>query len=193
MTQCSSSALGDQAPWVSAWERSWAGCSVQAMLGALRPSGSSWFLAGVGVGNGGQILSAFHPLWPQQPSQPNPPWGSTFESCQPREAAPARLTSRVLLWPLCANSLDKPGNCRESHSVVSDSLQPHGLDSPLDSPDQNTGEGSLSLLQGIFPTQGSNPCCRRILYPLSHQGRQACAHPQCQAACCPGSGPCKQP
>ena len=45
--------------------------------------------------------------------------------------------------------------------------------SPQNSPGQNTGEGSLSLLQGIFPTQGSNsglPCCRRILYQLSHQG-----------------------
>ena len=33
--------------------------------------------------------------------------------------------------------------------------------------------GSLSLLQGIFPTQGSNSGllhCRRILYQLSHQG-----------------------
>ena len=33
----------------------------------------------------------------------------------------------------------------------------HGLYSPLNSPGQNTGESSLSLLQGIFPTQGSNP------------------------------------
>jgi len=41
------------------------------------------------------------------------------------------------------------------------------------SPDQNTGAGSLSLLQGIFPTQGSNPGlphCRRILYQLNHKG-----------------------
>ena len=45
----------------------------------------------------------------------------------------------------------------ESHSVVSDSLRPHGLYSPWNSPGQNTGVGSLSLLQGIFPTQGSNP------------------------------------
>ena len=40
-------------------------------------------------------------------------------------------------------------------------------------PGQNTGVGSYSLLQGIFPTQGSNPGlphCRRILYQLSHQG-----------------------
>ena len=38
-------------------------------------------------------------------------------------------------------------------SVVSDSLRPHGLYSPWNSPDQNTEVGSLSLLQGIFPTQ----------------------------------------
>ena len=43
-----------------------------------------------------------------------------------------------------------------SGSVMSDSLQPHGLYSPWDSPGQNTGVGSLSLLQGIFQTQGSN-------------------------------------
>ena len=40
----------------------------------------------------------------------------------------------------------------ESHSVVSDPLQPHGLYSPRNSPGQNTGVGSLSLLQRIFPT-----------------------------------------
>ena len=45
----------------------------------------------------------------------------------------------------------------ESHSVMSDSLQPHGLYSPQNSPGQNTGVGSLSLLQGIFPTQGLKP------------------------------------
>ena len=57
--------------------------------------------------------------------------------------------------------------------VVSDSLWPHGLQSPWDPPGQNTGVGSLSLLQGIFPTQGSNPGsphCRQILYQLSHKG-----------------------
>ena len=61
----------------------------------------------------------------------------------------------------------------ESRSVVSDSLRPHRLSSPWNSPGQNTGVGSLSLLQGIFPTQGSNPGlphCRRILYQLSHKG-----------------------
>ena len=45
----------------------------------------------------------------------------------------------------------------EGCSVVSNSLGPHGLHSPWNSPGQNAGVGSLSLLQGIFPTQGSNP------------------------------------
>ena len=61
----------------------------------------------------------------------------------------------------------------ESHSVVSNSLQPYGLYSPWNSPGQNTRVGSLSLLQGIFPTQGSNSClphCRQILYQLRHKG-----------------------
>ena len=38
---------------------------------------------------------------------------------------------------------------------------------------KNTGVGSLSLLQGIFPTQRSNPRlphCRSILYQLNHKG-----------------------
>ena len=50
---------------------------------------------------------------------------------------------------------------------MSDSLQPHGLYSPWNSPGQKTGVGSLSLLQGVLPTQGSNPGllhCRWILY-----------------------------
>ena len=40
------------------------------------------------------------------------------------------------------------------------------------SPGQNTGVGSHSLLQGIIPTQGLNlgPQCRQICYRLSHQG-----------------------
>ena len=44
---------------------------------------------------------------------------------------------------------------------------------PWNSPSQNTGVSSLSLLQGICPLQGSNPGlphCRWIPYHLSHQG-----------------------
>ena len=84
----------------------------------------------------------------------------------------------LLLWqadcvPLC--HLKSPvyymKSESESHSVVSDSLRPHGLFSPWNSLGQNTGVSSLSLLQVIFPTQGSNlglPHCRRIIYQLSH-------------------------
>ena len=57
--------------------------------------------------------------------------------------------------------------------VMSNSLQPHGPYSPWNSPGQNTGVGSLSLLRGLFPTQGWNPglpYCRQILYQLSHKG-----------------------
>ena len=42
---------------------------------------------------------------------------------------------------------------------------------------QAVGVGSLSLLQGIFPAQGSNlglPHCRSILYQLSHEGSHIC-------------------
>ena len=49
---------------------------------------------------------------------------------------------------------------------------PHELYSPWNSPGQDTGVGSVSLLQGIFPTQGLNPGlphCRQILYQLSHK------------------------
>ena len=56
---------------------------------------------------------------------------------------------------------------------MSNSLQPHGLYSPWNSPGQNTRVSSLFLLQGIFPAQGSNPClphCREVLYQLSHKG-----------------------
>ena len=66
-----------------------------------------------------------------------------------------------------------------SHSGMSDSLQPHGLYSPWNFPGQNTGVGSLSLLQGIFSTQGSNPGllhCGQILYQLSLKGSPILVH-----------------
>ena len=55
---------------------------------------------------------------------------------------------------------------------MSNSLQPL-----WNSPGQYIGVGNLSLLQGIFPTQGSNPTqvsphCRQILYPLSRREAQ---------------------
>ena len=59
--------------------------------------------------------------------------------------------------------------CVHVNSVVSDSLQPHGLYParflcPWDFPGKNTGVGCHFLLQRIFPTQGSNPCLLRLLH-----------------------------
>ena len=56
--------------------------------------------------------------------------------------------------------------------VMSHALRPHRLYNPWHSPGQKTRMGSLFLLQGIFPVQGSNPGlphCRWILYQLSYQ------------------------
>ena len=69
------------------------------------------------------------------------------------------------------------GSESESRLIVSDSLRPHGLQPasflcPWNCPGKNTGVGCHSLLQGVFPTQRSNPGllhCRHILYHLSHQ------------------------
>ena len=63
----------------------------------------------------------------------------------------------------------------ESRSVVSDFLRPIDYThSPWNSLGQSTGVGGLSLLQGIFPTQGLNPglpYCKWILYQLSHKAQ----------------------
>ena len=62
---------------------------------------------------------------------------------------------------------------RSEVKVTSNSLRPHGLYSPWNSPGQNTGVGSLSLLQGIFPTLGIKLGllhCMQTLYQLSHKG-----------------------
>ena len=92
-----------------------------------------------------------------------------------------------------------------SRSVVSDSLRPHGLQParllcPWDSSGKITGIGCHTLLQGIFPTQGSNPAfphCRRILYRLSPQESPGCAEAEF-IQCLPRdpanapTGPCKR-
>ena len=89
------------------------------------------------------------------------------------------LQARILEWAAISFSILKLSIWKwgfrenESCSVLSDSLRSHGLHSPWNSPGQNTGVGSLSLLQGIFPTQASNPGLRhrrQILYQLTHKG-----------------------
>ena len=65
--------------------------------------------------------------------------------------------------------LPNPVTEPRSPALQADSL----LAEPQGKP-KNIGVGSLSLLQGIFPTQESNPGlphCRLILYQLSHKGR----------------------
>ena len=86
---------------------------------------------------------------------------------------------RVLSGPAVYGILI-PQSESENRSVVSNSLQSHGLYSPWNSPGQDTEVGSLSRLQGIFPIQGSN---LRLLYwqagssPLSYQtGEEAGWH-----------------
>ena len=69
--------------------------------------------------------------------------------------------------------------CAQSLSCVQLFATPwtgaHQLLCPWDFPGKNTEVGCHALLQGIFPTQGSNPHllpllhCRQILYPLTHQ------------------------
>ena len=91
------------------------------------------------------------------------------------------------LWPtrlLCPwnspGQNTRKGKESESCSVVSNSLRPRGLHSSWNSPDQNTGVGSLSLLQGIFPSQGSNPGLlrwRRILYQPSYKNTRVGCYP----------------
>ena len=77
--------------------------------------------------------------------------------------------------PLCctAETNDIASQLSEwKFSVMTESLRSHGLYHPWNSSDQNTEVDNLSLFQGIFPTQGSNPAlphCRWILYQLSHR------------------------
>ena len=87
--------------------------------------------------------------------------------------AMSRRPTALLCNLVCQAPQGSPVAESESCSVMSNSLRPHGLYSPWNSLGQNTGVGSLSLLQGIIPTQGSNPGllrCGRLLYQLSHKG-----------------------
>ena len=64
--------------------------------------------------------------------------------------------------------LPNPGTEPRSPALQADSLPAEPQGKP-----KNTGVGSLSLLQGIFPTQESNwglLHCRWVLYQLSYQG-----------------------
>ena len=80
------------------------------------------------------------------------------------------LQARILKWvafPFSRES-SQPRDQPRSPTLQVDSL----LAEPQGKP-KNTGVGSLSLLQGIFPTQELNRGllhCRQVLYLLSYQG-----------------------
>ena len=59
---------------------------------------------------------------------------------------------------LCAQSLSRV------RLFAAPGLQPAGLLCPWDSPGKNTGVGCHFLLQGTFPTQGSNPRLLQFLH-----------------------------
>ena len=99
----------------------------------------------------------------------NPLQYSCLENIMDGGTWPATVHIVTKSWMLLSTHALEGILCRESESrsIVSDSLQPHGLYSPWNAPGQNTGVGSLSLLQGVFPTQGSNtglPHCRWVLF-----------------------------
>ena len=92
-----------------------------------------------------------------------------MECSPPGSSVHGILQARILEWVAVPSSTDLPNPRIEPRSptLQADSL----LSEPLRKP-KNSGVGSLSLLQGIFLTQESNPRflhCRQILYHPSHQ------------------------
>ena len=85
--------------------------------------------------------------------------------------------SRSEYW--CGSPLPSPGDHpNPGIKPRSPTLQADSLPAEPQGKPKNTGVGSLSLLQGIFPTQESNRGllhCRRILYQLSYQGSPSVA------------------
>ena len=80
------------------------------------------------------------------------------------------LQARILEW---AAFTFPRGSSQPRVEPRSPSLQVDSLPAESQGKPKNTGVGSLSLLQWIFPTQKSNwdlLHCRQILYQLSYQG-----------------------
>ena len=119
--------------------------------------------------------------WGYLPSGKHPPWKEPGKQLL--------VVAGMMMTGLCVHESES-----ESCSVMFNSLWPQGLYSPWNSLGQNTGVGSLSLLQGIFPAQESNWSllrCRQILYQLSYQGSPVCNWPMFSSL--PGSKFLKSP
>ena len=102
------------------------------------------------------------------------PWIAAYQ------APPSMGFSRQEYWsglPLASlhNAAAAAAKSLQSYLTVRPhKWQPTRPPCPWDSPGKNTGVGCHFLLQGIFPTQGSNLGllhCRQILYQLSPQGK----------------------
>ena len=77
-----------------------------------------------------------------------------IENTQPKEKVTNLEQLVLIIIKKKPNEKGKEVKGGESHLGASDSLRSHELYSPWNSPDQNTGVGSLSLLQGTSSTQG---------------------------------------
>ena len=116
----------------------------------------------------GSVTQSYLTLWPHELQHarlpcPSPSPGAYSNSSPSNRWCHPTISSFVIPF----------SSCLPSFPAVKFSLWPHGLYSPQNSPGRNIGVGSLSLLQGIFPTQGSNPGlqhCRRIPSQLSRKG-----------------------
>ena len=92
----------------------------------------------------------------------------------PGSPVPGILQARTLEWP----AMPSPGDCPYAGiEPRSPTLWADALPSEPPGKPKNTAVGSLSLLQGIFPTQKSNQGvlhCGWVLYQLSYQGSHWC-------------------
>ena len=119
----------------------------------------------------------------REPEDPGKALGMPWSEMARTSASVAQLLRewRLKIYgvtPIQNPTSDSMDRCVLNRSVMSYSLWPQGLWPPRylcswDSPGKSTGVGCHALLQGIFPTQRSNPDlphCRQILYRMSHQG-----------------------
>ena len=101
--------------------------------------------------------------------------GKVVQSCLPLShpmdyTVHGILQARILEWIVLPLSR---GSCQQRDQIQVSSMQADSFPAEPPEKPKNTGVGSLSLLQGIFPIQEMNPGllhCRRILYQLSYQG-----------------------
>ena len=104
---------------------------------------------------------------------PEPPGRQLHTQISPRVCVHAHMCADTCVWMcvhvrVCAQSLSRVQLSATPWTVACQLL------CPWDSPGKNTGVACHALLQGIFPTQGSNPGlphCRQILYHLSRPGK----------------------